>query len=106
MSAGRGLVSYKRWRLREGVTVDQVAQLVANHIVPHYRLLSTEVVLGLEDVGDDTVLALQRWPSRASRDEAMSGEEFERWWQDYLPILAHWDALVEFEAEWEGEVIF
>lgn len=98
-------MSYKRWCLREGVTADQVAQLVAAHIVPHYRLLSAEVVLGLEATDRDCVIAVQRWPNSASRDAAMSGEDFDRWWQAYLPTLARWDALVEFDVEWECEVL-
>ena len=28
-------------------------------------------------------------------------EDFERWWAEYQPVLAMWDALLVFEREWE-----
>ena len=62
----RRLVLHKRWRLRDGVTVDQVAALVRNRIVPHYRQLSDDVRLGLEVLDASHVLAIQRWPDRAT----------------------------------------
>ena len=79
---------YKRWRLRDGVTVDQVAALVRDRIVPHYRELSEDVRLGLEVLDATHVLAIQRWPDRATLDNAMHGERFDEWWRDYAPILA------------------
>jgi len=59
-----------------------------------------EAVLGLEALDDTTVLAIQRWPDRAALDEAMNGDRFAEWWREYLPILAAWDAALEFEEEW------
>ena len=96
-------VLYKRWRLRDGVTVDQVAALVRDLIVPHYRELSEDVRLGLEVIDASRVLAIQRWPDRATLDRTMRGARFDRWWRDYAPILAEWDAALELEEEWEGE---
>lgn len=96
-------VLYKRWRLRDGVTVDQVAALVRDLIVPHYRELSEDVRLGLEVLDATHVLAIQRWPDRATLDRTMRGARFDRWWRDYAPILAEWDAALELEEEWQGE---
>ncbi len=28
-------------------------------------------------------------------------EDFERWWAEYQPVLAKWDAMLVFESEWE-----
>lgn len=101
----RRLVLYKRWRLRDGVTIDRVATLVADRVIPHYRVLSEKAVLGLEALDDRTVLAIQRWPDRAARDEAMNAAGFEGWWREYLPILAEWEIALELEEEWESEVL-
>jgi hypothetical protein len=32
----------------------------------------------------------------------MAGAAFEQWMTAYRPLLADWDKLVEFEAEWES----
>ncbi len=96
------LVAYKRWRLRAGVSVDQVAGFVGTRIVPAYRALSGAVTLGLQaDLDGATVLAVQRWVTREQRDQAMHGSAFEAWWAGYEPALVDWDELVEFVDEWE-----
>jgi hypothetical protein len=98
-----GLVTYKRWRRRDGVELEDVVTLVHRQVVPHYRRLDPEVRLGLESVvGTPEVLASQHWPDQDTRDRAMTGEHFPDWWRDYQPILAAWDELVEFVAEWES----
>lgn len=99
----RTVVLYKRWLLRDGATLDDVVGLVRAKVAPHYRTLSAEVVLGLESHGAGAVLAIQRWPSRASLERATGGARFQEWWQDYQPVLAAWDDLVEFGCEWETE---
>lgn len=101
--AERGVTLYKRWRLRDGVTIDQVRVLVVSAIVPHYRTLCDDVVLGLEAVGPREVLAIQRWPDRSTLETTMQGPRFDDWWQAYQPILAVWDAALEYVDEWEGE---
>lgn len=99
------LTLYKRWRLRPEVDLSTVVSLVRDRVVPHYALLDPAAQLELEQLDGRTLLAIQRWPSRSRYEEAMSGDHFDRWWQQYLPILKEWDGLLEFDAEWEGTVI-
>ncbi len=99
------VVLYKRWRLRDGVSMDRVTKLVTDRVVPHYRKLCEETVLGLEALDENTVLTTQRWPSRAVLDQATSGDRFEDWWRGYQPILSVWDSALEFEDEWESHVV-
>lgn len=101
----RSVVLYKRWRLRDGVSHQQVVDLVVTRIVPHYRSLCAEVELALEATDPTTVLAIQRWPSREKLDEVMSGDRFEMWWREYQPILAGWDSMLIFDEEWDSEVL-
>jgi hypothetical protein len=101
----RPVVLYKRWRLRHGVSHQQVVDLVVNRVAPHYRKLSVDVELALEATDPTTVLAIQRWPTREALEEAMSGGRFEAWWREYQPILAAWDAMVVFDEEWESDVL-
>lgn len=101
--ADRPVILYKRWLLREGTALEDVADLVRARIEPHYRELATDVVLSLESHGTDAVLAIQRWPDRASLERVTSGPGFERWWEAYQPVLTAWDELVDFDAEWETE---
>lgn len=75
----RPVVLYKRWRLRDGVSREQVTELVANRIVPHYRRLSSDAVLDLEATDKGTLVAIQRWPSRGKLEQAMTGPHFEAW---------------------------
>jgi hypothetical protein len=96
-------LTYRRWRLRDGADVQAVVDMVRDRIVPHYRTLDPAVRLGLEQIaGSPAVLATQRWPDRGRRDRAMAGAAFEQWMTAYRPLLADWDKLVEFEAEWES----
>ena len=106
MNSGvRGVILSKRWRLREGVTLAEVVTLVEEGVAPHYRKLSDQVVLGLEALEDGRVLAIQRWSDQAALDQATRGERFAEWWRDYQPILAAWDAALEFEEEWQTEAL-
>jgi hypothetical protein len=96
-------LTYKRWRLRDGVDTQAVANVVRDWIVPHYRALDPAVRLGLEQIeGSRMVLATQRWPDRERRDQTIGGPIFEAWLDAYRPLLEYWDRLVEFEAEWES----
>ena len=99
------VVLYKRWRLREGVRLDHVARLVSERVVPHYGKLCEAAVLGLEALDEKTVLAIQRWPDRPTLEQTTNGGRFERWWREYRPILAEWDAALELEDEWVSEVL-
>ena len=96
------MILYKRWRLCDGVGIDQVAQAVRDWIAPMYKRLSEDVELGLELSTDQrSVLAVQRWRSRDALVRAMSGPGFESWWSEYQPILSKWDPLLAFDSEWE-----
>ncbi len=96
-------LTYKRWRLRDGVDAQAVATMVRDRIVPHYRTLDPTVRLGLEQIeGSRAVLATQRWLDRGCRDQTIGGDAFEAWLDAYRPLLEDWDRLVEFEAEWES----
>ncbi len=95
-------LTYKRWRLRDGVDIQAVANMVRDRIVPHYKTLDPTVRLGLEQIeGSRTVLATQRWLDRERRDQTIGGPAFEAWLDAYQRLLQDWDRLVEFEAEWE-----
>lgn len=97
-------LTYKRWRLRDGVAVGDVISLVRDRIVPHYRRLDPAVRLRLEVIdGARSILAIQRWPDRAGRDRRLASAGYADWLAAYRPILEEWDGLVEFEAEWEAE---
>jgi len=96
-------LTYKRWRLRDGVDAQAVAAMVRDRIVPHYRTLDPTVRLGLEQIeGSRTVLATQRWFDRGRRDQTFGGPAFQAWLDAYQPLLENWDRLVVFEAEWES----
>jgi hypothetical protein len=99
----RRVILYKRWLLRAHVHIGELAELVRDEIVPMYSRLSDDVALGLEHCADaQSVLAIQRWRSRRALESATDGPAFERWWSGYQPTLARWDALVEFDDEWEA----
>lgn len=98
---GAGLVLYKRWNLRPGVTADAVRRFVEQEIVPRYAALSPDVELGLEaDADGSSVLAIQRWSSVEAHRQATTGARYEAWWSEYEPRLAAWDDLVDFADEW------
>lgn len=103
MTEAQALMLYKRWRLRDGVEVRDIAALVQREILPTYRRLSAEVTLGLEvSLDGASVIAIQRWSSPTAHDAATSSGHFTQWWTDYEPLLARWDRLVEFDAEWSS----
>mgnify|MGYP000851801339 FL=1 len=99
-------VTYKRWRLKPGKREADLVDLVRREIVPHYAKLAAGVRLGLHRIKDtSSYLALQHWQSRVAWEAATSSAFYQSWLAEYEPILAQWDQLVEFEDEWEAEVI-
>lgn len=98
------LVMVKRWRLREGCTETELLDLIRGSIVPHYRQLSGDVKLGLLRIrGTRSYLALQCWLDRAAWEAATQSDTYQEWFDRYVPILARWNELMEFEEEWEAE---
>lgn len=96
-------LTYKRWRLRDGVDVADVTALVRDRIVPHYRRLDPDVRLGLERIdGSRSILAIQRWPDLARHEQVLASAGFAGWLDACRPILQQWDEMVEFESEWEA----
>jgi hypothetical protein len=99
-------VTYKRWRLKDGKHEADLVDLVRNEIAPHYVKLQGSVRLGLHRIEDTrSYLALQHWESRAAWETTTSSDFYQSWLGEYEPILARWDQLMEFEDEWEAEVI-
>jgi quinol monooxygenase YgiN len=99
-------VTYKRWRLRDGKQEVDLVDLVRNEIVPHYAKLEGPVRLGLHRIRNTpSYLALQQWQSRAAWETTTSSDFYQSWLREYEPILARWDQLMEFEDEWEAEVM-
>lgn len=99
-------VTYKRWRLKEGKAEAELVDLVRNEIAPHYAKLAGDVRLGLQRISETrSYLALQYWPSRAAWERTRSSDLYRSWFSVYEPILVRWDQLMEFEEEWEVEVI-
>ena len=98
--------TYKRWTLQDEKDESDLVDIVANHIIPHYQRLDPIVRLELLRVsGTRSYLALQHWPSRADWETVRASNRFASWYQAYEPILAHWDQIMEFEAEWEAEAV-
>ncbi len=99
----RPVTMYKRWSLRDGVTVEEVAAFARQHIQPAYQRLSPDVTLGLEMAGDGlSIVAVQRWTSGGARDAATSGERYAIWWAANERTLELWDQLVIFADEWKS----
>ena len=99
----RPLVLYRRWQLRPDVTLEDVLNLVRRQVLPAYRRLSDEVTLGLGLALDGrSVVAIQRWSSSRSHEEAMAGERCVSWWAGYEPVLVEWDRLVDLVDEWSS----
>jgi len=99
-------VTYKRWRLKDGKQEADLVDLVRNEIAPHYAKLGGCVWLGLHRIRDTpSYLALQQWQSRAAWETTTASDFYQSWLGEYEPILARWDELMEFEDEWEAEVI-
>ena len=96
--------TYKRWALREDKDEADLIDIVVNQIMPHYQRLDPSVRLGLRRIfGTRSYLALQQWPSRSHWEAVRSSDRFTLWYAAYEPILAQWDQLMDFEAEWETE---
>ena len=99
-------VTYKRWRLKDSKQEADLVDLVRNEIAPHYAKLGGCVRLGLHRIRDTaSYLALQQWQSRAAWETTTASDFYQSWLGEYEPILARWDELMEFEDEWEAEVI-
>ena len=99
-------VTYKRWRLKDSQREADLVDLVRNEIAPHYANLSGCVRLELHRIRETSAyLALQQWPSRAEWEATTSSDFYQSWLNEYEPILARWEALMEFEDEWEAEVL-
>ena len=101
-------VTYKRWRLKDGKRESDLVELVRNEIAPHYGKLKGCVRLGLHRIRRDTssYLALQHWQSRETWEATTSSDFYRLWLNEYQPILERWDQLMEFEDEWEAELVF
>ena len=94
-------VTYRRWRLRPGVELADVVDLVRDRIEPHYRVLDPDVRLGLELIdGSRSVLAVQQWPDRDRFTAATTSAGYPAWLAAYRPALLRWDELLEFETDW------
>jgi hypothetical protein len=99
-------VTYKRWRLKDGKQEADLVDFVRDEIIPHYARLGVPVGIALHRIGDTrSYLALQQWQSRAAWETTTSSDLYRSWLGDYEPILLRWDQLMEFEVEWEAEVI-
>jgi hypothetical protein len=99
-------VTYKQWRLKDGKQEADLVDLVCNDVIPHYTKLEAAVVLGLQRIsGTRSYLTLQQWRSRAAWEAITSSEAYQSWLAAYEPILMRWDQVVEFEDEWEAEVV-
>lgn len=97
-------ITFKRWKLCDGVSERDVVQLVRDAIVPAYERLPGCLKLGLLRVeGTRSYLATQHWQSRAARAEALAAPAYAEWLAAYEPALARWHELMEFEEEWESE---
>ncbi len=100
-------VTYKRWRLKDGKRESDLVDLVRVEIAPHYGKLEGCVRLGLYRIRDtSSYLALQYWQSRETWEATTSSDFYRLWLDDYQPILERWDQLMEFEDEWEAELVF
>lgn len=93
-------IGFKRWRLRASVTETALISLDRNEIVPHYRRLDSQAALGLLRSGTPgEYIATQTWPSGEHREQVCSGDRYAQWFEEYLPILAGFDALAELVDE-------
>jgi|GEM_PF-5660641 len=103
----RRLVLYKRWTPRPGATSEAIVAFVRDRTIPMYAKLSSEVTLGLEFATDGrSILAVQRWSSRAAHQAATTGAAFDQWWEEYRPMLDDWDRMLSFDSEWETLELF
>jgi hypothetical protein len=97
-------VTIRRWRLKDGRHEGELLGLVRQHIEPHYHALSNDVRLGLLRIdGTRSYFAVQYWRTRAHWESVVRSDVYASWWKQYEPMLAQWDQLMEFEAEFETE---
>lgn len=102
----RALLTFKRWKLKDGEEEPELVALVRDEVAPHYRRLGGCVELGLLRIADSrSYLAIQHWRSREVRDATASSEFYTSWLEAYRPTLERWDRIMEFEDEWEAEDI-
>ena len=100
-------VTYKRWRLNHGKRESDLVELVRDEIAPHYGKLEGCVRLGLHRIRDtSSYITLQHWQSRETWEATTSSDFYRLWLNEYQPILERWDQLMEFEDEWEAELVF
>jgi quinol monooxygenase YgiN len=100
----RALLTYKRWKLKDGKEEAELVALVRDEIAPHYRKLDGCVGLGLLRIADSrSYLAIQHWKSRKAWEATLASEFYTSWLEAYRPILERWDQLMDFEDEWEAE---
>ena len=97
-------ITYKRWALRDGREESELVELVSQQIVPHFKKLQGCLRLGLRRIeGTRSYLALQYWESHERWRETTRSEYYRAWYEEYLPILDRWDAIMVFEEEWDAE---
>ena len=97
-------VTIRRWRLRADRQEAELVRLVQEQIEPHYRALSGDVRLGLLRIdGTRSYFAVQYWRSRGHWEAATRSASYAGWWAQYVPMLARWDQVMEFEAEFESQ---
>ena len=96
------LVVVRRWALREGHNESELLDLVRSSVIPRYDRLAGCLGLGLLRIhGTRSYFALQHWKSREARQSTMSSCAYSRWLDAYGPTLEWWNAMMEFEDEWE-----
>lgn len=98
-------VTGKVWELTESGEEADLLVLIEEQIEPRYAELHPEVRLGLMRLEGRRYLATQTWPDRETWERTTSGEEYERWFDHYKPVLALWGAAATFVFEWAGEDI-
>lgn len=90
----------KRWRLKDGADEQELVRLVKEEIAPHYKALSAAVKLALWRIENtNSYFALQHWNSRSDWEAATTSSAYREWYEQYRPILARWDEIMEFEDE-------
>ncbi len=73
-------------------------------IVPHYKKLHGCIRLGLLRIkGTRSYLAMQCWESQESWRATTASDYYRRWFEEYRPILARWDEIMDLEEEWNTE---
>ncbi len=95
-------LTFKRWRLKDSRDEKKLVALVRDEIIPAYKKLPGCLGLGLLRIeGTKSYFATQHWEDRAAYNAAISSETYSDWWSAYLPALAQWDEMMEYEDGWE-----